>query len=232
MDGTFFNERALNVLDGNKASYAVNVPFWQGLDLKGQIAGQRRWRRVEEGTDAFETTGAVEKWKRAFRMVVYRKKVMLPTRKNYQLNLFDSDDGTFEYGAVATNLSLGARAPRRFTGGRGMHEKAIGELKSNLAFDTIPTKDYQANSAWQQFVLIAYNLLANFQNETGLAQRNHPLKCTARWALQSACTVRFEIFNRAGRLVRTAGRNQLQLNYNGQVERRCCEIAAALRSAA
>lgn len=232
MDGAFFNERALDVLDENKASYAVKVPFWQGLDLKGQIARQRRWRRVEEGIDAFETTVAVRKWKRAFRVAVYRKKVMHPTRKNYQLNLFDPDDGTFEYSAVATNLSLGARALWRFMGGRGMHEKAIGELKSNLAFDTIPTKDYQANSAWQQFVLITHNLLANFQIETGLAQRHRTLKCTARWALQSARTLRFEIFNRAGRLVRTGGRNRLRLNYNEQVERRCCDIAAALRSAA
>lgn len=77
--------------------------------------------------------------------------------------------------------------------GRGMHEKAIGELKSNLAFDAIPTKDYQANSVWQQFVLIAHNLLANFQIDTGLTQRNRTLKCTARWALQSARTLRFEI---------------------------------------
>jgi hypothetical protein len=30
-------------------------------------------------------------------------------------------------------------------GGRGMHEKAIGELKTGLAFDAIPTDDYQAN---------------------------------------------------------------------------------------
>ena len=232
MDGAFFNERVLEVLDENKARYAVKVPFWQGLDLKGQIAGQSLWQRVEEGVDAFATTVSVKKWKRAFPVMVYRKKVMHPTRKNYQLNLFDPDDGTFEYSAVATNLSLGARALWRFMSGRGMHEKSIGELKSNLAFDTIPTKDYLANSVWQQFVLIAHNLLANFQIETGLAQRKRTLKCTARWALQSARTLRFELFHRAGRLVRTGGRTTLRLERNVQVERRFCDIAAALGKAA
>ncbi len=231
MDGAFFNARVLDELDKHKASYAVKVPFWQGLDLKGQIAGQRRWRRVEEGTDAFATTVTVKKWKRTFRAIVFRKKVMHPTRKNYQLNLFDPGDGTFEYSAVATNLSLGARALWRFMGGRGLHEKAIGELKSNLAFDTIPTKDYRANGAWQQFALLACNLLANFQIETGLAQRNRTLKCTARWALQSARTLRFELFNRAGRLVRTGGKNTLRLERNEQVESRFRQINAYLRLA-
>ena len=228
MDGAFFNKDVLEVVDKNKASYAVKVPFWQGLDLKGQIARQSRWQRVEEGTDAFATTVTVKKWTRAFRVTVFRKKVMHPTRKNYQLNRFDPDDGTFEYSAVATNLTLGARALWRFMGGRGLHEKAIGELKSNLAFDAIPTKDYQANSAWQQFVLLAHNLLANFQIETGLTQRNRTLKCTARWALQSARTLRFEVFNRAGRLVRNGGRTILRLKYNEQVERRFYDIATEL----
>ena len=45
-------------------------------------------------------------------------------------------------------------------------------------------------------------------------------------------TVRFKIFNRAGRLVRAGGCNLLRLNYNEQIERRFCNIAAALSSAA
>ena len=226
------NDVSSQPLEENKASYAVKVPFWEGIGLKGQIERQSRWQKVEERTDAFATTVTVQKWQRSFRAIVYRKKVMHPTRKNYQLNLFDPDDGTFEYSAVATNLALGGRALWRFMSGRGMHEKAIGELKSNLAFDIIPTKDYLANSAWQQFCLLAHNLLANFQIETGLAQRRRTLKCTARWALQSARTLRFELFHRAGRLMRTGGRTTLRLERNEQVESRFCDIAVALGKAA
>lgn len=64
------------------------------------------------------------------------------TRKNYQLDLFDPDDGTIEYSGVATNLSLKVRSLWRFMAGRGMHEKAIGELKTGLSFNrkiTTPT---------------------------------------------------------------------------------------------
>ena len=90
------------------------------------------------------------------------------------------DDGTYEYPALATNLPVKLRALWRIMAARGVHEKAIGELKTALSFDTIPTHDYQVNSAWQQFVILAHNLLANFQIETGLTQRNRNLKKTNR----------------------------------------------------
>jgi hypothetical protein len=35
--------------------------------------------------------------------------------------------------------------------GRGNHEKTIGNLKGGLAFHTVPTMAYAANSAWQQW---------------------------------------------------------------------------------
>jgi hypothetical protein len=40
---------------------------------------------------------------------------------------------------------LGRRGLWHFRCGRGLPEKTIGELKSGLALDTIPTQDYQAN---------------------------------------------------------------------------------------
>ena len=42
-------------------------------------------------------------------MIIYRKRVMHATRKNYQLDLFDPDNGTWEYSAVATNLPFDTR---------------------------------------------------------------------------------------------------------------------------
>jgi hypothetical protein len=37
--------------------------------------------------------------------------------------------------------------------------------------DTIPTKHYGANSAWQQLVILTHNLLTSFQIETGAHER-------------------------------------------------------------
>ena len=41
--------------------------------------------------------------------------------------------------------------------GRGAQEKSIAELKTGFAFDTVPTKVYGANSAWQWLSVLAHN---------------------------------------------------------------------------
>ncbi len=66
-----------------------------------------------------------------------------------------------------------------FMAGRGAHEKTIAQLKSGLAFHTVPTLAYAANSAWQQLVAITHNLLTNFQIDTG-AEQSPPLAQTHR----------------------------------------------------
>ncbi len=113
-----------------------------------------------------------------------------------------------------------------------MHEKAIGELKTGLSFDTIPTHDCHANSAWQQFVILAHNLLANFQIETGLIKRNRTLKDTNRRPPKSIRTLRLALINRAGYLIRLKGRLTLRLQHNKHIEKQYRKISTILRNAA
>ena len=224
------HNRPGNVNDGKSS-----VPFLRALFdqiQESQIRRRQRWQRVEDGVDGFFTSITVKKWERTIDVAIYRKRVFHETRKNYQLDLFDPDNGTWEYCAVATNLGFDVRRLWRFMAGRGLHEKIIGELKSALALDTIPTNHYEANSAWQQFVVLAHNLLANFQIETAVIERPRTHQRTAHWVLRSAQTLRFEIINRAGRLVRPEGRLTLRLQRNKQAERQFDQISTALGKAA
>jgi len=231
MDGDYFKQNVLELLSAQGAEYAIKVPFWQCLGLQGKIKSRSRWTRVEEESDSFCTTVAVKKWNRTFKVVVFRKRVHHQTKKNFQLDLFDPDDGTWEYSAVATNTSFDARRLWRFMCGRGMHEKTIGELKSALALDTIPTNHYSANSAWQQIVVLAHNILTSFQIETGANQKPRTQKCTTLWFLKTANTLRFELFNRAGQLLRPAGRPVLRLTDTDRVRSGYIEILKALKAA-
>ena len=232
MDGDYFKKEVLEELEEHKAGFALKVPFWRCLDLQSRIRARRRWQSVGDGVDGFFTSITLKKWDRRIKVAIYRKRVFHETRKNYQLDLFDPDDGTWEYSAVATNLDMGVRRLWRFMAGRGLHEKIIGELKSALALDTIPTHQYEANSAWQQLVVLAHNLLANFQIETGVIQRPRTHKRTTHWVLRSAQTLRFEIIHRAGRLLRPEGRLTLRLQRNKQVENQFNRISEALAKAA
>ena len=106
LDGAFFLREILTCLDRAGAEYAVKVPFWRWLDLRERIAYQKRWHRVSDGLDYFETSVGIDPWQRRERVLIYRKRVFHETAKNYQLDLFDPDDGTWEYSAIATNKTL------------------------------------------------------------------------------------------------------------------------------
>ena len=228
MDGDFFKETVLRLLIARGAGYAIKVPFWQWLDLQQRIRERRTWQRVTGDVSCFEVELPLIPWKLAMRVVIYRKVVHHRSAKNYQLDLFDPNDGYYEYSAVATNLDLSARQLWRFMCGRGAHEKVIGELKSGLAFDAIPTRHYGANSAWQQLVALAHNLITNFQIETGAPRRRRSAKRTALHVLKSIHTLRFELFHRAGRIVRPDGMTVLRLGRNEPTKRQFLRIATHL----
>ena len=232
MDGAFFKQDVLRVLVARGARFAIKVPFWSWLDLQSRIRERQRWQRIARDVEGFELVLALTPWNTYQRVVIYRKKVHHPAPRNYQLDLFDPADGHWEYSAIATNLSLSPERLWHFMCGRGMHEKVIGDLKSCLAFGTIPTHHYGANSAWQQIVVLAHNLLANFQIETGVCRRGRSRKYTALHPLQSAQTLRFELFHRAGEIVHPNGATILRLPDNDHIRRRFEGIAARLLRAA
>ena len=87
---------------------------------------------------------------------------------------------------------------------------------------------YGANSAWQQFVALAHNLLTNFQIATGAVRRKRSRKRTVLHVLQSIQTLRFVLLNRAAVLVRPNGAMRLRLMNNNETRRTYQRIATAL----
>jgi hypothetical protein len=165
-------------------------------------------------------------WPPALRVVVYRKRVFHESRKNFQLDLFTPDDGHFEYSAVATSLDWDVARLFQFMAGRGGHEKTLGELKSQFAFDAIPTNHREANSAWQMLCVLAFNLVRSFQIMLGAPRRARTWKHTFGWVFQSLSTLRFELIHQPVRLVRPQGRAELRFAVPPAVEHR---IGHALR---
>jgi hypothetical protein len=196
MDGAFFHPEIFAFLDEERVEYAVKVPMWKWLGLLPVIADRRRWARVDAYVEGFATTLHIERWGRSEQVRVYRKRVSHESRKNFQLDLFSPDGGHFEYSAVATNKTLGISALWHFMAGRGAHEKTLSELKSQLAFEAIPTNDRHANAAWQLLSALTLNLVRGFQIDTAAARRPRTLKRTFAYVLQSLSTLRFELLER------------------------------------
>jgi len=227
-------QRALKVHDAAEAGveYGMKVPMWPWLGLKPVIEDRQRWHRMNSEISYFETTLPIEPWQRELRVVVYRKRVWHLSPKNYQLDLFDPNDGHYEYHAMTTNKGIGPVDLWHFMAGRGAHEKTIEELKNGFAFDSVPTNHYGANSAWQQLSVLALNLFRCFQMETGAARRPRSRKRTYVFTFESVKSARFKWLNVAGRLVRPNGKLRLRLA-DVPATRRCYDrIGAALARAA
>ena len=93
MDGAFFQREIVHLLERRKARYAIKVPFMKWLGLVPIIRERRRWHRLGDGMGWFEVSLYVAAWEKTLRVVVYRKPVHHQTKKNYQLDLFDPEDG-------------------------------------------------------------------------------------------------------------------------------------------
>jgi hypothetical protein len=231
MDGAFFRQEVLNLLEARGATYAVKVPFYTWVGLKDLIRKRRRWRRVDGQISYFAQNLFLKQWDQTLRVVVYRKRVHHRSPKNFQLDLFDPTDGHFEYSAVVTNTGLNGKHLWWFICGRGSHEKAYAELKHGFAFDCVPTRSYGANSAWQVLSVLAFNLMKSFQVATTAKPRTRSRKRRVIYQLQTIQTLRSQWLNRAGRLIRPDGIPTLDLGTNPSVQKRILEIQRRLQTA-
>jgi hypothetical protein len=236
VDGAFFKREFLAACDWTGVEYAVKVPMWPWLNLRGIVKRkrQRDWQWVDQrgGLQGLFAELPITQWGRTERIAIYRKRINHEPAKGRQLELFNPDDGYWEYSVVATNKTLGLRALWEFQAGRGVQEKTIGELKSGYAFASIPTRTYGANTAWQKLNILSHNLMTTFQLLTTATEKPRTAKRTGLYLLRSIATLRFEWLNRAARWIRPGGTPILRLVDNGATRAAVETIERALDRAA
>ncbi len=211
LDGAFCQRAVFECLTAAGVEYAVRVPKWHWLGIREVMAQRKRWKRIGRRLEAFSVNHRIAKWQRTERIVVFRKHVSGKPKKGFQLDLFQPDDGQYEYSMVATNKAVSERAVWDFLAGRGGHEKTLAELKQHLAFGSVVTQDWDANSTWQLLSAMTHNLVRQFQIAMGATPRKNGRKRTYRFTLPSLRTFRFEILNLPGKLARPGGQTQLRI---------------------
>jgi hypothetical protein len=235
-DSAFFQRDFLESCERLGVEYALKVPMWPYLNLRSLVrkVDQNLWRTVNRavGVEGIFLHLDVPFWSRSEHIAIYRTRRSHQPVKGTQLDLFNPDDGYWEYSVVATNKDLDLAALWHFINGHGVHEKTLAELKSGFAYDQIPTRDERANNAWQKLNLIAHNTHVSFQVETLPRARPRTLKRTASFIVSSIRTARFEWLNRAARLVAPAGTKILRLADNPAVRDTFTRVERALRQAA
>ncbi len=228
LDGAFCQKAVFELLEASGVEYALRVPMWQWLGVREKIASRKRWARIAPRVCAFSIRHRIEKWDRTERIVVFRKHVSGKARKPFQLDLFSPDDGHYEYSMVATNKPVSERCLWLFMAGRGGHEKTLAEVKQHLAFGTVATHDWDANSAWQLLSALTHNLVRRFQIETGAEHRPNGRKRTYRFRLESLRTLRFELLHLPARIARPGGQQELRIAAAPATQRRIRQIEQKL----
>jgi len=155
-DAAFFDHKIIEFIEGKRAFYAIVARLTR--PLKSRLSGLR-YRRVSLGVWAGEFQYCPQGWSGPRRFVVIRRPV--PEEPSAQLTLFQM--GGCSYEALVTNLTLRPLNLWRFYNQRARAELIIRELKYAYALGKIPTNDFQANEAFFQVVLLAYNLLNWFK---------------------------------------------------------------------
>ncbi|WP_088918096.1 hypothetical protein [Granulosicoccus antarcticus] len=187
------------------------------LGLKQRILNRRWWTVAEPGVDFFTTKVRIKPWKRTEKITVYRRLVNHKRSRHFQLDLFDPDDGHYEYSAVASNKSLSGKALWKFMSGRGTHEKVYGELKSGFAFAAVPTQNYHANSAWQLLNLMAFNINRSMQATANGVKIARTQKRRTLLRYEHINTLRQRLIHRAELLLNVSDKAVLDLGANDSV---------------
>ena len=217
LDAAFFHRDILNWLDRNGVEYAIKVPMWKWIGIKEKINQAGYCFHHGESLSSRKFSLFLNSWNRDVTFTVVRHKVSDKTgaKKYVQLDLFTPDDGIYEYSVIQTNKTLRADHLWDFYNGRSAMEHQIAEIKNEFAFDSIPTKEYQANSAYQQISIMAYNLIRNFQIDMGLAEtRTRTASRTNLCSFDSLKRLRFEFIAVAGRVVNCSGSRILKMTQN------------------
>lgn len=155
-DGAFFDHKIIEFIEQKRGFYAIVARLTR--PLKNRLLGLR-YRHVSPGVGAAEFRYCPQGWMGPRRFVVIRRPV--PEEPSAQLHLFQM--GGYSYQVLVTNLSLRPLNLWRFYNQRARAELIIRELKDAYALGKIPTKDFLANEAFFQIVLLAYNLLNWFK---------------------------------------------------------------------
>jgi len=215
--------------EGNAAPAARNLEFIRTCQAHGQrfaigaardtcvnaaIAAipEAHWSPWRDGEIA-ETVHCMNRTEQAFRLI--------GVRRGDQSELFDTGVSPYRYTVVASNREESAAATMAWYGQRGeASENRIKELKIGFGMERMPCGQFAANAVFFRLGGLAYNLFKGFTQWT----------LDSTWHRHQIQTLRWRVYQTAGKVVRHAGQLCLKVNREAvalfnTIRHRCWELA-------
>ncbi len=168
----------------------------QDAAVKAAIAGipESDWKTFRDGEIA-ETIHCMNKTDKAFRLIVLRR----PREQD----LFE-DNGPYRYHAIASNRAdEDAATTMHWYCKRGdASENRIKDLKIGFGMEHMPCGTFQANATFFAIGVLTYNLYLGFRS----------VVLGKEWERTQVQTVRWRLFQTAGKIVRHGRQTFLKIN--------------------
>ena len=232
IDSAFFNEHIAKALSGQGVKFTISVPFERFTELKSLIQARKRWRRINQELSYFEAQWKPKSWRARCRFLFIRKKVKRQYKAPLQLDLFIPHHYDYEFKVIVTNKMLSARKVVAFHEGRGSQEGVFAELKSDCQMGYIPVTTRVGNQLYLLSALLAHNLNRELQMQVQPITRRTTEKRAALWKFQELNTLRRNLLQRAGRIIRPKGKVTLSMSDNPTVKTELLHYLTALDQAA
>jgi hypothetical protein len=230
IDSAFFNEIIAEGLHTEDVEFTISVPFERFVELKGMIEGRKRWHRLNEELSFFETRWKPKSWTTPHRFIFIRKQVRCQHKAPVQLDLFKPTEYGYEFKVIVTNKRTSARKVAAFHEGRGSQEGIFAELKSHCQMDYVPVTTRVGNQLYMFAGILAHNLTRELQIELNPRARGTTAKRAALWCFREIETLRRTLIQRAGRIIRPAGKLILSMNSNEKLENELLHSLSVLKA--
>jgi len=214
-DSAAYQAVIFNWCNDNGVQFAIGADMDVAVKEVVKAIPEGDWVKHEDGFVA-ETVHTMNKTKRAFRLVVIRRPV--------QMTLLSGEEKMVErYTVIASNREETAQATVAWYNRRGeTSENRIKELKLGFGMERLPCGDFGANAVFFRIGVLAYNLFILFKL----------LALSEKWRKHQAQTIRWRIYQAAGKVVRHGGRLFLKVSAWAheifeEIRARCRELAFA-----
>jgi hypothetical protein len=193
-DSAAYQGKIIDYCEDNGIEYAIGADLDSAvLELISKIPG-KNWREYKDGRLS-ETVHTMNNNRHSFRLIVISRA--------YQGDVFGDITPDNKYTVIATNRTERPEEVVEWYNQRSdKSENRIKELKIGFSMERMPCGQFKANAVFFRIGVIAYNLYKLFVNNV----------LDKSWKKHQVQTVRWRLYQKAGKIVSHAGRIALKVN--------------------
>jgi len=182
-DSAAYQAEIINYCEDHRTQFAIGADLDQAVLTAIKAIPEDDWKPYQNGAIA-ETIHSMEKTDMAFRLIVIRRP--------YQGTLFDQQDASLKYTAIATNRTESPEDVVAWYNQRGeCSENRIKELKIGFGMERMPCGQLIANALFFRIGTLAYNLFRLLTLRV----------LSPAWHRHQVQTIRWRLYQIAGKIV-------------------------------